>query len=49
MQIPLLLFAEMSRRSQLALGFKIEWADGGQINTGISIAGKAAIDINQRG
>lgn len=46
---PLLLFAEMSRRSQLTFGFKIEWTDGGQINTGISSAGKAVIDIKSKG
>ena len=46
---PLLLFAEMSRRSQIAFGFRIEWTDGGQKNIGISTARKTAIDINSKG
>ena len=45
---PLILFAEMSRRSHLAFGRKIEWTEGREINTGLSIAGKTAIRLNSK-
>ena len=38
----------MSRRSHLAFGFKIKWTEGRKINTGLSIAGKAAIRLNSK-
>ena len=38
----------MSRRSHLAFGFKIEWTEGREINTGLSIAGKTAIRLNSK-
>ena len=47
-RFPLLIFAEMARRTHLPIGFQIKWMEEDKLNNGFSISGNSEIEINSK-
>ena len=45
-RFPLMIFAEMARRSHLPFGFQVKWIKDDEINKGFAISGNSEVTIN---